>query len=345
MRRKKRVLPKVFGVFFVLVLLGVIAGSAGALYFVSPVAQTGQTEKVEVVSGASAKGIAENLEEQGLIRNKLVFDLLCRYYEVNADLQVGVYQISPAMSMREIIDVLKAGPKVVRVSVSIPEGFRVDQIFDKLAESGFGDQESFYDAAEVVSAEKFAFLQEVPKTVIEPGNRLEGFLFPDTYLLDKDMTPQQVLEMMLARFEDELTDEVKQKLAARGMSIYDWATIASVVEREALVDDERPLVASVFENRLAKGMKFESCATVEYVLKENKPFLSYADIKLESPYNTYIHEGLPPGPIACPGKKSLQAALEPADTKYLFFCAKGDGTQAFAETNAEHEKNVAKYVN
>ncbi|MCL1791526.1 MAG: endolytic transglycosylase MltG [Peptococcaceae bacterium] len=345
MRRKKSLMPKVVGVFFVLVLLGFIACTAGVLFFMSPAAQVGQTEKVEVVSGATARGIAADLEEQGLIRNKLIFDLLCRYYQVDSTLKVGVYQISPAMSMQEIIDVLKAGPKVERVSVSIPEGFRVDQIIDKLVESGFGDQQGFYDAAEAVSVEKFAFLKEVPATIVEPGNRLEGFLFPDTYLFDKNMAPQQVLEMMLVRFETELTDEVKQKLAARDMSVFEWAIKASVVEREALVDVERPLVASVFENRLKKGMKFESCATVEYVLKENKPFLTYEDIKINSLYNTYIYEGLPPGPIACPGKKSFEAALDPADTKYLFFCAKGDGTQVFAETNAEHERNRARYVN
>ena len=344
-KRRKRILTTVVSVLGIFILMGIIAAGLFVLLMMSPVAEAGETKKVEVARGAVAQDVAADLEEQGLIRNKMVFDLLCRFYKVDAQLKVGVYSISSGMSPKEIIEVLQAGPQVERVTVLIPEGYRVDQIIDRLVENGFGSSQEFYDAAEAITAANFPFLEEIPARSQETGNRLEGFLFPDGYVLDRDLTPKRVLEVMLSRFGEEVTEEVRGKLAARNMSIREWVIKASIVERETVLDEERPIVASVFENRLKIGMKLESCATVQYVLKENKPVLSYQDIRTESPYNTYQNTGLPIGPIACPGKKSLEAALNPADTKYLYFCAKPDRSQAFAETLQEHNRNVEKYVN
>ncbi|MCL1918529.1 MAG: endolytic transglycosylase MltG [Peptococcaceae bacterium] len=334
--------------FAVVILLAFVSACVVAVFMISPIdwAGTGTDVVIEVKEGMLARDVGQELEDQGLIRHRLVFDLLSRFYKGETHLDIGSYNLSPNMNAREIVDSLMEGPNVdTTVTVSIPEGYTVDKIIDKLVEAGFGSPVEFHQASEMVSTQEFAFLKGIPEKNSDEGNRLEGFLFPDTYILEQQMTASEILELFLKRFEQEVTDVVKERLAEKeDMDVYKWVIKASIIEREVVKEDERATVAGVFENRLKIGMKLQSCATVQFILKENKPVLSDKDTQIESLYNTYLYEGLPVGPIACPGKKSLEAALNPEENDYLYFVAKPDQYHAFAKTNEEHEQNKRKYM-
>lgn len=179
-----------------------------------------------------------------------------------------------------------------------------------------------------------------------PNNekRLEGYLFPDTYKVTATTTEREIIDMMLARFAREATPEFRQKAQKLGLTLHQAVILASIVEREAKVDKERPKVAAVFLNRMKKGWKLESCATVQYALGQPKARLLNKDLQIDSPYNTYKYSGLPPTPIASPGRASLQAAVNPANVDYLFFVVSQDGRHVFSRTLAEHNRAKAKYI-
>jgi len=304
-----------------------------------PVSENEQTREFVIEQGMNAKDVATSLEKNHLIRNAKAFEFLCKLENADTKLMAGVYNLTPSMSSREILNVLLKGPVPDVVKVTIPEGYTLEEIFDLLVVNGLGTKEEFYQAMYSFNADDYDFLNEVPMT----EKRLEGFLFPDTYFFAKDSEPREILAKFLDRFEKELTKETIARLKELNTSIYTWVTKASIVEREAAKAEERPIIAGVFENRLNNGMLLESCATVQYILNERKPVLSYEDIAIDSPYNTYKYPGLPPGPIANPGHASLNAVLYPAQTEYLFFVAKNDGSHAFAITFEEHLQNVRKY--
>ena len=304
-----------------------------------PVSDSEQTRVFVIEQGMNAKEVAHSLENNNFIRNAKAFEFLCKLEKADTKLMAGVYNLAPSMSSREILEVLLKGPVPDVVRVTIPEGYTLEEIIDLLVANGLGTKQEFYQAMLSFNADDYEFLKEVPIT----EKRLEGFLFPDTYFFAKDSEPKAILAKFLDRFEKELTEEALARLKQLNISIYTWVTKASIVEREAAKAEERPIIAGVFENRLNIGMALESCATVQYILNERKPVLSLEDIAIDSPYNTYKYSGLPPGPIANPGHASLNAVLYPAQTKYLFFVAKNDGSHAFAATFEEHLQNVRKY--
>ena len=206
----------------------------------------------------------------------------------------------------------------------------MEQIITTLEEKGVTTREEFLDAA-ANGDYNYDYIGEKGDAL-----RVQGYLFPETYLFEKGISAYDVINTMIAQFDSLLTDEWKAQLATRGLSIHDWVTMASIVEKEAVVQEDRPIIAGVFYNRLDQGMLLQSCATVQYALGEVKPVLTNEDVAVDSPYNTYIHEGLPPTPIASPGEASLEAALYPADTTYLFFVAKPNGAHIFTNTYEEH---------
>jgi UPF0755 protein len=173
---------------------------------------------------------------------------------------------------------------------------------------------------------------------------LEGYLYPDTYRITTQATEEEIVNMMLARFAREMTTEFREQARAQGLTLHQAVTLASLVEREAQKDAERPRVAAVFLNRLKKGWKLESCATIQYILGEPKARLLNKDLQIDSPYNTYRNYGLPPGPIAAPGRASLQAAVNPADEGYMFFVVAEDGRHIFSRTLQEHNRHKAQYL-
>ncbi|KKM09297.1 hypothetical protein SY88_19795 [Clostridiales bacterium PH28_bin88] len=305
----------------------------------APVSAIPEPEATVVVPArASATQIASLLSERGLIRSKWLFLAYARYAGLDKRLKAGEYAISPADSLGQVVDKLTKG-QVLTYTFTIPEGYTLAQMADVLANKGLADRERFLRIA-AESDFDFPFLEGIPKG----ANRLEGFLFPDTYRVSRGVTEEQLIEMMLRRFGRVYTDEFRQRASQMGMTTLQVVTLASIIEREAKKAEERPLVSAVFHNRIEKNWYLESCATIQYILGEPKEILTYEDLAIDSPYNTYKYGGLPPGPIAAPGESSLMAALNPADVDYMFFVVKPDGSHAFARTLAEHNANKRKYL-
>lgn len=290
---------------------------------------------VEIPEGAGSQSIAELLEDYTIIRYPTVFRLYVRIQGTPV-WQKGKHTLSTAMSYRQIVKKLQSPPDVQPdiKRVVIPEGYELRQIVDLLAENGLGERENFMTEVETGLFD-YPFIGQIP----DRENRLEGYLYPDTYLFSVEETEHQILDKMLAAFNQKVVPVYEAADTDTGLD--EVLILASVIEREAANDEERPKVASVFYNRLEIGMKLESCATVQYILKERKDVLSLSDIAIDSPYNTYRYAGLPIGPVASPGLPSIKAALNPADTEYLYFVATADGGEnLFSKTFQEHNQKT-----
>lgn len=318
---------------FLVVLLAVLAGVAWWAVFLKPAADVvpGLPVQVEIPEGATTAEIADILSGAGVVANPNMFRLKASSSGLDADLKHGVYDLFTGMEYAEVLEVLAAGPPIDYVTVTIPEGFTLEQIAQRLEEKAGLSSEEFLSLAKE-QADEFDrdFLR------YNTTSSLEGYLFPKTYLIAEGQGVRDVIEMMLDQFETETQYIDLTYVQQLGLTPHDWVTIASIIEREVRVPEERPLVASVIYNRLMRGMKLEIDATVEYVLPGNRPRLSNADIQIDSPYNTYKYGGLPPGPIASPGLEALKAAADPAETDYIYYVLTGeDGSHTFTETYEE----------
>lgn len=287
---------------------------------------------VEIPVGAGVSEIADILKENEVISYKTAF----RVYEklLGGEVyQSGTHKFFVGESYGEVIEALLKKSESA-VSVTIPEGYEMRQIAELLEASGVCQAKDFYAAAEG-DFEEYPYIAEIPQR----ENRLEGYLFPDTYEFEMGSNARDVILTMLEAFDKKVYALYLKKEPQK--SLDDIIIMASIVEREAASDSERAKVASVFYNRLKIGMKLQSCATVQYIIKERKDVLSVSDIKIDSPYNTYIYEGLPKGPIASPGVKSVMAAISPEKTDYYYFAATKDGSKnVFSKTGEEHLKRV-----
>ncbi|MBI3781169.1 MAG: endolytic transglycosylase MltG, partial [candidate division NC10 bacterium] len=248
-------------------------------------------------------------------------------------LLAGEYEFAPRLSLLEIVRRLEQGRGLVH-QVTIPEGFAAQQIARLLAERG------------LVNWDRFMALLQDRQTVEQyglGGESLEGYLFPDTYRLIKGLSEEVIVHRMVRRFQEMLGPEEHTRAEKLGMSVHEIVTLASLIEREAQVPEERPLVSAVFYNRLRRGIPLQSDPTVLYGLSRFSGRLTKANLQAPSPYNTYLKQGLPPGPIANPGRASIMAALHPASSRYLYFVSKNDGTHAFSTTLQEHGAMVRRY--
>jgi UPF0755 protein len=294
--------------------------------------------------GETAGDIALRLKRLGLINDAELFRQFAQYQEADSKLEAGRYELRADMTMEEIIEALQHG-RLEEVTVTIPEGWRAEQIAEMLTEEIGMDGQGFLALVQGGDFD-YEFLQDRP-----PGATLEGFLFPDTYYLPVQPTALDIIERMLADFDQRFTFELRQVAAEREMTIHQVVTLASIVEREAVVAEERPVIAGVFLNRLSMDMTLDACPTVQYALGYQEdtgqwwktPLVLEEFAHINSPYNTYLHRGLPPGPICNPGLASIRAVLEPVESDYLYFLAKGDGSHAFARTFEEHLQNQQKY--
>lgn len=299
------------------------------------------TELITIVipTGAATSEIANILVEADLIKDPRVFKIQSMVEGYDGWYKAGQYTLSQSMSLEEIMKTIFEG-KASTTRFTIPEGYDIKRTTQKLAEEGLIDPLVF--AEEI---ENGAFDYEFVKNAPAGPNRLEGYLFPETYEIFTNANEHDIIDRMLYQFSKVFTEESYARAEELGMTINEVITLASIIEREARVQKDRPVISSVFHNRLAIGMPLQSCATVQYILGEQKPVLSTKDTKIESPYNTYIINGLPPGPICSPGKDSIHAALYPTDTNYLYFLAKGDGSHVFAETYDQFLKYKDQYIN
>ena len=292
---------------------------------------------IEVTEGSGSSVIAGQLKENNIIRHPFLFKLYARL-KSGTVYQKGTHYVTDSMSYPDLLEVFSSAANMDEFTrkLVIPEGFELWQIVELLVENGLGDKSTFYHEIEN-GVFDFPFVSQIPRT----EHRLEGYLYPDTYLFTTEESEHDILNRMLTAFNEKVVPVYH--VHGTEKTLDEIITFASVIEREAANDEERPLVASVFENRLKIGMKLESCATVQYILKERKTVLSMDDIAIESPYNTYLHTGLPAGPIASPGVSSVIAALTPAKTDYLYFLATADGEEnLFSETFEEHNRKLVK---
>lgn len=297
------------------------------------------TEKVvlNVPDKASTGAISQSLYEKGLTRNDWVFKIYAKIKGFESQLKAGEYNFSGQVALKDIKDKLSQG-RVVTRKYTIPEGYNLEQIAGLLAEKGVVNREKFLDVAQ---NGKYDYDYLPPAGT---DRRLEGFLFPDTYQINTGWTEEKIINMMLKRFDAVFIPEWREKAKKQNMTIKEVVTLASIIEREARTADDRPIISGVFHNRIKKKMRLESCATVQYALGEVKEVLLYSDLAIDSPYNTYKNSGLPPGPIAAPGKAALKAALYPTESNYLYFVAKPDGSHYFSRTLAEHNQAKRKYL-
>jgi len=280
-----------------------------------------------------ALDIARTLQEARVIRSRLAFLVVAVARGTQRRLLAGEYEFAPGLSLLEVIRRIEQGKGFVH-QVTIPEGYAARQIAELLEEKGLIDQKRF-----------MALLQDrqVVRQYGVDGPSLEGYLFPDTYRLVKGLREEAIIGLMTERFTEVFGSAERARAKELKMSIDDVVTIASLIEREAMADEERPLISSVFHNRLRLGMPLQSDPTVLYGLSRFSGKLTRANLQAPSPYNTYLHRGLPPGPIASPGRASLMAALYPATSRYLYFVSKNDGTHVFSVTLREHDAMVRRY--
>lgn len=324
--------------------------AAGVLFYIGGLgkaldSENTQTVNVTIPSGSGTIQIGQQLEENSIISSADKFKLWSRIKGYDSQYKAGTYALSPSMDFQTIADIIVGG-KVNTVNFTVPEGYTIYQTARVIADSGLGDYDTLVSLIEAADFD-YDFLDGAQNN----KNKLEGYLFPNTYTIDEGMSEEQIIKIMLDEFEKQplkaITDKKlsSQHNASSGRSINEIITIASIIERECKVDEERKLVASVIYNRLEKGMPLQMCSTVQYVLGKQKEVLTYADTRIESPYNTYTNAGLPPGPICSPGLAAVQAALHPADTDYLYFVLseKLDGTSNFSSDYAQFERDKAAY--
>jgi UPF0755 protein len=301
------------------------------------------TVSIVVEQGDKVKDIASELEEKGVIQYKSLFTLYATFKKFDeSKIQSGVYEVEKNMPYSTLLSKVKK-PIVQKeretVTVTIPEGYELWQIVDLLDEKGVCSKEDLMD-----TIQNYKFKHEFLKDLPERNNRLEGYLFPDTYQFYAEDKSISVINKMLNNFDDKFDYEFYDRAKEIGMTLDEVITLASIIEREAASDEERGAVSAVFHNRLeSKEYPYlQSCASVQYILKERKTVLSIEDTKIDNPYNTYINKGLPPGPISSPGLASIRAALYPDEVDYLFFVAYPDGATLFATTYDQHLANVKK---
>jgi UPF0755 protein len=300
---------------------------------VNPPGAPGKLISVTIPEGAPSGTIAAILDDKGIISSAQVFKLYLRIHP--ADLKAGIYELREGASMGDVVDTLKAGPKQLFHRLTIPEGFRLSQIAERVGRLPGKSADAFMAAA--ASGRVRSDFQ--PPTV----DNLEGLLFPDTYFIEDEDTEEQILTRMVGTFDEVATAE-GVAAARSGRSVYETLIIASLIESEGKVAAERPKIARVIENRLKVNMLLQLDATVNYARGGRRPSgrTLYSDLEINSPYNTYKFKGLPPTPISAPSRASIRAALNPADGPWIYYVKfQNDGTHKFSVTLAEHNAAIA----
>ncbi len=321
----------------IVVSTGLIVGAA-SIWFRDAVyvhrALPAQQTDVVIQRGATFADVVGALNDKHVLQHPLAFRILARLRHADASIKAGEYRFPAHQTSDDILKRLVRGEQFA-VWVTIPEGYTAREVAQTLAGRALGD----------AAAYERIFLRSGGITVGNvPTQNLEGYLYPSTYLLPTDDSPRQIARVLVDQFRQELPPDAVARARELHRSVPEVVTIASLIEREGKADDERPTIASVIYNRLRLGMPLEIDASIEYTFPEHHDVITKRDLQSDSPYNTYAHTGLPPTPIANPGKPSLDAAFRPAHSDYLYYVAKGDGHHAFAKTLQEHNANVSRYL-
>ena len=295
---------------------------------------------VEIPQGSTTNTISDILYKNNLIKNKVMFKISVKLSNKAQQFKAGKYLFNQTYSNKQIINDLSLG-KIYNdgIKITIPEGSTSREIVSILVDKKLGNQDS-YEA--LISNPKefyndFKFLEEDDIT------SLEGFLYPSTYYFDENSSEKEVLSTMLSQFNKVYTNKLRDRQKELNMTTEQVVNLASIVEKEAILDKDRPIIASVFYNRLEIGMPLQSDATIQYIFKERKKIVTYKDLEIDSPYNSYKNKGLPPTPISSPGIESIKATLYPEKTDYLYFVAKMDGGNNYSKNYEDHLKYVKEY--
>lgn len=323
-----------------ILILTVLAIAGAALFWTdlqryarTPISTDATERALRIAPGTGFKPLCDLLVDQGLIRHPRRFRLLARLRGVDKQLKAGDYRLSGDLSPEELLAALVSGREHLN-RLTIPEGYNLKQIATAVEQAGFGNTETFL---------KRVSDPAVAKQYDLPGETLEGYLFPDTYLFPTETAYDVIIASMIKRFRDQFSTAWQERADALKMSVHEVVTLASIIEKETGDPKERPLISSVFHNRLKKKMRLETDPTVIYGIKDFDGNLKRKHLRTHTPYNTYKIKGLPPGPIASPGAKALEAALYPEESNYLFFVSRKDTTHQFSTNIKDHNKAVRKY--
>ena len=298
-----------------------------------PVQTSNKNIEVEIPRGTTFRQAVELLNSRKLIRDKRIFLIMGRLSGADRRMRAGYYSLWTGRSPAEILHALRTG-KVIEYEVKILEGDSLLEISEAFSRAG------------IISPEEFMELAKDRKFLASYGIKapsIEGYLFPDTYFIPKGMTAAEALDIMISKMREKFTDKLSARATELGMTENHVLTLASIIEKEAVVDSERSMISAVYHNRLKKGMLLQADPTAIYGIKSSKEKIFLKDLKRITPYNTYVIKGLPPGPIASPGLQSIISALYPEKVPYIYFVAQDDRTHRFSETAAEHEEAVRQY--
>ncbi len=324
-----------------LLLLLLVLAAAGAAVWITrtvsaPYAGFTGEQFVDIPPGESTRGIGRRLVAAGVVRDELTFRLAVRWHARGRSLKAGEYRFSEPATPTAVIDRLARGD-VYLLPLTIPEGLTAEEMARVFEQSGLGPASAF-----VAAAREPAAIRDIDPD----ADSLEGYLFPDTYHLPRRTDGEALVDRMVRRFKAVFDEDLRARVKASGLTVRQVMSLAALVEKETARGEERPLVAAVYRNRLRIGMPMQADPTVVYALKRAGRWngnIRKADLQIDSPYNTYRYPGLPPGPIASPGKASIEAVLSPAPVDYLYFVSRNDGSHAFATTLAEHNRNVQRW--
>lgn len=303
------------------------------IQLLTPLPAPNASTEILIPKGATFRQAIQVFSEAGLIQDKNLFISVGRVSRIDRKIRAGYYSVYPGMNALDLLRVLRKG-QIIEFEVSVIEGDSLVEIGDKLSEKGIISKEHFQE----ITADK-DFL--VSYKIDAPS--LEGYLFPDTYKIPKGMEPKEAIGMMINKLREEYSEKLMQRTAEIGMSEREVLTLASIIEKEAATDEERPLISAVYHNRLRKKMPLQADPTAIYGVKSSREKITSEDLKRKTSYNTYVIKGLPPGPIASTSIKSIIAALYPADVQFIYFVSNNDGTHHFSVTAAEHAAAVRAY--
>ena len=330
--RKNIKITSLLTVFVLLVALSVMIFNF-ILFINSPASSKAELRQVNIPSGLDVDNISRLLFDSGIISSRNKFKLYVRLRKADARLKAGEYQFTTFMSPRDVLEKLLKGERILK-KITVPEGFTMRQVAGLMAEHHLGSYE------EILALMKN---RDFIKELGIDAPTLEGYLFPDTYLYSSTQGPRDIIKEMVRQFNEHFEKIWENRAPDNPLSRYEILILASMVEKEAMVDEERPLIAGVFMNRLKKGMLLQCDPTVIYGLEKFNGKLTRKDLASRTPYNTYLVKGLPLGPICNPGLSSLKAAANPAPVKYLFFVSKNNGHHYFSENIRDHINAVRKY--
>lgn len=304
-----------------------------AIQLLTPLPVGNKNIEIQIPKGATFRQAADIFVKENLIRDKNLFLFIGRISRIDRKIRAGYYSVYKSMNSFDLLKVLRKG-QIIEYEITVVEGDSLREVAEKLSEKGIVSKENF----EKLSSDK-SFLSSY--NINAPT--FEGYLFPETYKIPKGMDPGEAIGMMINKMREKYTDKLISKASEIGLSEREVLTLASIIEKEAVSNEERPLISAVYHNRLKKNIPLQADPTAIYGIKSSKDKISSDDLKRKTPYNTYTIKGLPPGPIASPGMKSIIAALHPANVPYIYFVSNNDGTHRFSVTAEEHQSAVRAY--